>query len=288
MRKIGIQTDDFFGRKNYDEFFELMNKCGFDCIDYAGALDPASELGELSLSELEAKMREMRRAADKAGIEIYQMHGPWTWPIPNATTEERKVWTEFAKKCIIASAELGSPRYVVHPIMPFGPSGEEDREVYLAENRAFLTTLCETAKEVGSVICLENMPFVKQSLYTPCHMRDFIKEIPYDNIAVCLDTGHALYVGLKLEDSVRELGSCIQSLHVHDNFTNGDQHLMPFTAKGDWDGFSKALRECVPESVPLILETEPPKVLPTCVVDHFLKGFAMVAEHIVNIGENNG
>jgi len=285
MRKIGIQTDSAFENKDFERGFEIMKKCGFDSADFTALMDPVSELGVLPLGELKARLREIKRAADNAGIEIYQMHGTFVWPITNATAEERKAWTEFSQKGILAAAELGSPRYVIHPMMPFGPAGDEDSEVYLEANRVFLTELCKTAKEVGSVICLENMPFVKQSLHTPCQVRDFIKEIPYDNVAVCLDTGHALYVGLKLEESVRELGECIESLHVHDNFGNGDQHLMPFTAKGDWDGFAKAIGECVPESVPLILETEPSHKLPADIFEHLLKGFAMVAKHIVNIGE---
>ena len=285
MRKIGIQTDCAFGNKDVEFGFDFMKKCGFDSADYTYLLDPDSELGKLPLAELSASLRRVKKAADNAGVDIYQMHGQWTWPIPNNTPEERRVWTEFAKKCILASAELGSPRYVVHPIMPFGPGGEEDREFYLAENRDFLTELCKTAKDAGVVVCLENMPFVKQSLHTPQHMRDFIKEVPYDNIAVCLDTGHSLFVGLTLEESVRELGACIESFHVHDNFGNGDQHIMPFDGKGDWSGFARAVGECVPESVPLILETNPSHKLPDDVFEHLLKGYAMVAKHLVNMEE---
>ncbi len=285
MRKIGIQTDSAFENKDFDRGFEFMKKCGFDSADFTALMDPKSELGSLPDAELASRLRGIKRAADNAGIEIYQMHGIFVWPITNAAVEERKAWTDFAKKTILAARELGSPRFVIHPMMPFGPAGDEDREVYIEANRTFLTELCKTAKEVGTVICLENMPFVKQSIHTPCQARDFIKEIPYDNIAVCLDTGHALYAGLKLEDSVRELGSCIEAFHVHDNFITGDHHLMPFTAKGDWEGFAKAVHECVPESVPLILETEPSHKLPKEIFEHLLKGYAMVVKHIVNIGE---
>lgn len=282
MRKIGMFTDGVFKQHDFERGFELMKRCGFDCADYNGLDDPDSEFAKLTLTAMEKKMREVKAAADNAGIEIYQMHGPWTWPIPNGTAEERRIWTEYAKKCVTASAELGSPRYVVHPMMPFGPAGEENREVYLNENRIFLSELCTAAKKVGSVICLENMPFVKQSLYTPRHMMDFIAGLSFDNLKVCLDTGHALYVGIQPADAVRELGDVIGALHVHDNFGNGDHHLVPFTGKTDWTEFSAAVRECIPESVPMMLETWPSDRIPDAVRQHFLCGYAGTARFLAN------
>jgi len=286
MRKIGIFTDGVF-KTDFEHGFELMKRCGFDCADYNGLDDPTSDMAKLSLAETVSKMREVRRAADNAGIEIYQMHGPWTWPIPNSTAEERRSWIDYAKKCITASAELGSPRYVVHPMMPFGPSGDEDKAVYLWENRVFLTELCETAKEVGVTVCLENMPFVKQSLHTPRHMMDFVTELGFDNLKVCLDTGHAMFVGIQPYEAVRELSDMIGALHVHDNFGNGDQHLLPFCGKTDWDAFSSAVRDCIPESVPMMLETAPSDKLPPDVFETLLRGYAGTARFLAcDIKEN--
>ena len=280
MRKIGIQTGEFFGCKDYAEGFELIKRSGFECIDYAGLLDPKSELGMLSLSELEAKMREIKLAADNAGIPVYQMHGPWTAPVTNNTPEERRAWCDYAKKCILASAELGSPRYVVHPIMPFGVRGKEDPAFVYETNREFLSDICECAKTVGVNVCYENMPFPWMTVYSPKHIYDIVKELALDNLKICLDTGHSLIAEVQPADAVRELGSTIEAFHVHDNFGDVDRHLAPFAGKTDWDAFASAIRECVPESVPLILETAPSIKMGGDVFEYFLKGYAMIAARL--------
>lgn len=282
MRKIGIQTGEFFGR-NLSEFFALLKKCGFEYIDYAGLLDPASEGGKASPADMKAALGKIKSAADNAGIGIWQMHGPWTAPLPNLTEEERRAWTDYAKKCIIASEALGSPRYVVHPIMPFGVRGKEEPEVVYDCNRRFLTEICECAREVGVTVCFENMPFPWMTLYSEEHILQTVKELNLDNLKICLDTGHSLIGDVQPGEAVRKLGSLIEAFHVHDNFGDVDRHLMPFTAKGDWDDFAKAISECVPENVPLILETAPSKKLQKDVFEHHLKGYAMIAKQLVTV-----
>jgi len=284
MRKAGIQTGEFFGR-DLAVFFDLMNECGFDCIDYAGLLDPKSELGQLSESALEAKLGEIRRAADSAGVGIYQMHGPWVAPLTNNTPDERREWTDYAKKCITASAALGSPRYVVHPIMPFGVRGKEDPAFVYQTNREFLGEICECAKAVGVTVCYENMPFPWMTVYSAEHVYNIVKELDIPNLKVCLDTGHSLIAEVQPGDAVRMLGDTIGAFHVHDNFGDVDRHLMPFTAKGDWELFASAVKECVPESVPMILETAPSLKLPEEIFLQMLKAYAKIAKYLANYGE---
>lgn len=279
MRKIGIQTGEFFGR-SLDDFFALIKDCGFDCIDYAGLLNPKSELGMLSLPELSAKLRDIKLAADKAGIGIWQIHGPWVAPLTNNTPEERREWTDYCKKCILASAELGSPRYVVHPIMPFGVRGKEEPAFVYETNREFLTEICECAKNVGVTVCFENMPFPWMTVYSPKHIYDIVKELNLDNLKICLDTGHSLIAEVQPADAVRELGDTIEAFHVHDNFGDVDRHLAPFSGKTDWDAFAAALSECVPENVPLILETAPSRKMGEDAFEHFLIGYAMIARRL--------
>jgi len=281
MRKIGIQTGEFFGR-SLDGFFALIKGCGFDCMDYAGLLNPKSELGMLSLDELSVKLREIKLAADKAGIGIWQMHGPWVAPLTNNTPEERREWTDYAKKCILASAELGSPRYVVHPIMPFGVRGKEEPEFVYECNREFLTEICECAKTVGVNICYENMPFPWMTVYSPKHILNIVKKLNLDNLKICLDTGHSLIAEVQPGDAVRELGDAIEAFHVHDNFGDVDRHLVPFAGKTDWKAFAAELSECVPENVPLILETAPSRKMGEAAFEHFLKGYAMIAKRLVS------
>lgn len=278
MRKIGIFTDGVFKQNDFARGFELMKKCGFDCADYSGLLSPASEFGMLDGAELTAKMREVKIAADNAGVEIYQMHGPWTAPLPNLTPEERRAWTDYAKKCILASEVLGSPRYVVHPIMPFGVRGKEDPEVVYACNREFLTEICECARTVGVTVCFENMPFPWMTVHSPQHICGIINELGIDNLKMCLDTGHSLISDVEPADAVESFGAMIEAVHVHDNHKQTDTHLPPFSGKANWNRFAEAVAKNIPETVPLMLETTLSFDLPDDVREHLLCGYAGIAK----------
>lgn len=280
MRKIGIFTDGVFKQPDFERGFELIKRCGFDCADYSGLVNTQSEFGLLEGDALISKMREVKCAADRAGVEIYQLHGPWMAPLPNLTEEERRAWTDYAKKCILASEVLGSPHYIIHPMMPFGVRGKEDPEFVYESNRRFLGELCDTAEKVGVTVCLENMPFPWMTLYSELHVRDMVRELDRDNLKVCLDTGHSLVGGVQPRDAVRALGDAIEALHVHDNFGDTDRHLIPGQAKGEWDAFRLAVKECIPENVPMILETGPSHSYPADVREDLLRGYAGVAKYL--------
>lgn len=280
MRKIGIFTDGVFKQPDFECGFELIKACGFDFADYSGLINTASEFGLLDGAALTSKMREVKRAADRAGVEIYQLHGPWMAPLPNLTAEERRAWTDYANKCILASEVLGSPHYIIHPMMPFGVRGKEDPEFVLDSNRRFLNELCDTAEKVGVTVCLENMPFPWMTLYSELHVMDMVRQLGRDNLKVCLDTGHSLVGGVEPSEAVRALGDMTEALHVHDNFGDSDRHLLPGQGKADWTAFGLAVRECIPEGVPMILETGPSHSYPAEVRRSLLRGYAGVAKYL--------
>ena len=42
---------------------------------------------------------------------------------------------------------------------------------------------------------------------------------------------------------IRELGSRLQALHIHDNDKHGDSHQIPFSMKIDFNEIAKALKD---------------------------------------------
>ena len=77
-----------------------------------------------------------------------------------------------------------------------------------------------------------------------------------DYFTVCMDTGHTNKAtkfnrNPKVPEAIRRLGGAITVLHINDNNTVGDQHLLPFVDKSgwqlegtiDWDETIRALRE---------------------------------------------
>lgn len=258
--KTGIQLNDY--GKGYARFglerFQAAARQGFEAVDYEMA---PTEIALYALDDiqLQERMRADKEAAAKAHVIISQVHGPWRWPPQDQTDEDRRERMEKMKKSILATRYLGCRHWVVHPIMPYGTddlkSGHAEDTWRL--NVEFMTELLAYAKAQDVIICLENMPMRDFSLATPAQILTFVRAMNDDHFKICLDTGHvAVFPGLSVGDAVRELGSEIRVMHVHDNMGNSDAHMVPGTGVIDWQDFARALHEIGYDGV-FSLETAP-------------------------------
>jgi len=264
-----------------DAAWETMRAHGYTHGDY-GLANTEAEIFTCSEAEFEARLLGEKAAAQKAGVAIHQVHGPWRWPIRDSTEEDRAERMASMKKSIRGAAILGSPYWVIHPIMPFGvlDLGTEDEARTWQLNLEFMGELLKTAKEYGVTICFENMPFLKFSISTPEAIKRFVEEMNDENFQICLDTGHvSVFPELSLGDSVRSLGSHIKVLHVHDNDREHDRHFMPYFGKIDWAEFKAALRDIGYSGV-LSLEASPPKTLPTALYEKSLLLLSDIAKEL--------
>lgn len=278
MRKIGVETTAYFRLDGAEAGFRQMKEDGFDCADYQ--LDNTEiEPYTLDDSAFEARLAEHRKAVEAAGVEIYQVHGPWRYPPRDATPEDRAERLEKMKRCLWGASFLGASCMAVHPIMPFGPDANPDPACFHDLNLAFYSELCETAKQAGVTVCLENMPFHAHSIARPSEILRFVKEIGSDFMAVCLDTGHCAVLGVSPADAIREAGQYIRCVHIHDNDGRGDQHRLPYDGVIDWADFIDAMN-ILDTRVPFSLETKPSQKLPPAIYRYMLKGYAALAREM--------
>jgi sugar phosphate isomerase/epimerase len=225
-----------------------MRLHGFDCIDLnlAEVCNTPINIYMKTPEEFERILKDVKAAADKEGIEIYQCHGPWRHPPKDATEEDRAEWKAYMERGMYGNYILGCKYFVIHPIMPFGIEDvkigkqQETRDL----NIAFFTELVAFAKQYGVTICLENMPMRHFSMATPEQILEFVERFHEENFKICLDTGHvAVFPNLSIGDEVRRLGDYIKVLHIHDNMGNRDAHLYPGRGILDWPGFVRALED---------------------------------------------
>ena len=257
-----------------------MREFGFDACDYSALVIPGKGIFTLTDDERMRVLTKARENAAAAGIEIYQAHGPWVWPLDmlNGTPEGRKDWADAIRFDLDCCVVLGCPHLVVHPVMPFGGSSEPDEEGYLRINREFWADVLEHAEKTGVKLLLENMPFRTQSLSTCKAMVEFVRSFNTDSFAMCYDTGHALVFGENIADNIPIIGDKLLGFHVHDNDAKQDRHQAPYFGAADWPAFREAVKS-VPESVPLSLECNTGK-LPGHLRDDFLRGFAKIAREL--------
>ena len=284
--KIGVIADSMvstgYGRYGKNVYNKLK-EYGFSCSDF-NMMSTGTVLYKGEESEVNELLVTERKLADMAGIEISQVHGPWTMPIREVTPEGMQERMEKMKKSIRLTSVLGVKNWVIHPIMPYGLEEKEtelDPKTF-ESNFKFFTQLLETAKDCGVTICLENMPFENFSLSTPENILNLVNEINDDNFKICLDTGHVgTFADLNLADETRRLGNKIMALHVHDTRPGADLHQMPYYGSLDWESFAGALKDIGFDGT-FSLETTPLSKLPEDIFVSASLLLNQIAEKIVS------
>ncbi len=258
--KIGIIVSPYgraYGRYGKEKFLKVKQH-GYNAVDY-DLIDTNSELYSVNEEELKQIINAEKNAAQSAGIQISQIHGPWRWPPQDESPQEREERMDKMKRSVVITSLLGCDNLVIHPIMPCGIEdlkyGKQQETWDL--NVEFFKSLLAFAKQYGITICLENMPMPYFSIATPEKTLEFVKEINDDYFKICLDTGHvSIFPELSVGNEIRKLGNYIMVLHIHDNMGERDSHLYPTKGIIDWTEFVNALEEIGYDGV-LSLETTP-------------------------------
>ena len=244
MIKIGTADGSYLSRYGFEGGISRIAELGYECLDYQRFCDTETPLFQQDDVGFEKELKRQRRFIEATGLAINQTHGPWRWPINDSTPEDCAERFEKMFRSIVGTAILGCDKMVIHPIMPFGGDEGIHAQEAWEMNVEFMGRLCDIGRQHGVIVCLENMPFRCQSTSTPEAILKLARQIASPFCKVCLDTGHSLVMGVQPAVAVRQIGcEYLACLHVHDNNGEGDFHWLPYTGKGDWDAFTKALQE---------------------------------------------
>lgn len=279
--KIGMIVDEKGYGRFGDDKYKKLKEHGYDCADFDMS-NTETPLYEAAESEAVLMLQKEKQLAEKAGIEISQVHGPWTWPIREVTEEGRLERLESMKKSIRYTSLLGCKNWVIHPHMPFDIKdiGTGHEQMTYEKNIVFLRELLKVAKENDVTICLENMPMREFSLATPDKILDIVKEIDDEHFMICLDTGHvASFRELSVGDVVRNLGKYIKTFHIHDTMYDNDIHMMPYFGVINWEDFIDAMKEIKYKGV-FSLETLPSRKLSTPIFEQMSISLANLAREM--------
>lgn len=267
MLKLGVQTQNVIDDQNPAEGFAQLKRAGFSCADFSlHAYLKNTKLWRLELNtffdktvtELERFFTPHREAAREAGVAVHQMHMPYPLYVPGGGNANRYLREIVAPKSLWIGAFLQCRYIVVHGFKLAGLLGSEAAEWEQTEN--FLLALAPLAKQLGMVLCLENLygSVGGHLVEGPCcragRMAERIDRLNErcgaEVCGFCFDTGHANLVGLDFERFIKTLGRRLKVLHIHDNDGVADLHQLPFTfaasrentCSTDWEGFIRGLR----------------------------------------------
>ena len=226
------------GRRTPEEIFEHFAKTGLDGTDFdteyfAGKADFESEA--IRIGELAAKY----------GLDVSFGHLPFHKKLaarPDGK-EDDEAFRRLMLDAIKAASLMGIRRGVVHPIQIKSNPGDLDANFRL--NSEWFAPLLEQAANCNLELLIENMP--SYSTEGPCRYGSKADHI----IALadafgcgnCWDTGHANINGDDQAAEIIKLGSRLKGLHLNDNVTKIDAHLIPFFGTADWKGVMRGLKE---------------------------------------------
>ncbi len=269
MLSIGVQTKNVIEDSCPEEGYVRLRGMGFNCVDFSLNCylkntdlyrQKRNSFFDRSAEELKEYFAPHKKAAEASGVRIHQMHMPYPVYVPGGTrTLNDYLWKEVAPKSLQICSFLECRYLVFHGFKMVRYLGSEEKEWEQTEK--LIDFLAPTAKELGIVLCMENLydGFGGHLTEGPgCSVRKAVERIDRINekyrtevLGFCFDTGHANLVGIDMESFLTALGSRLKVLHIHDNDGISDLHQIPFVftksrenaPSTDWDGFIRGLRK---------------------------------------------
>lgn len=258
-KKIGVYLHHLQNKHGDKYVLDLAKKIGADAFDFTLCQHDISRAGDLyskGVSEVKKYFSDLKKYADSIGIEIRQTHGRLIGY--GVTPEGNETFIKNAELDLIAAAELGAKYCVVHTPAYNWVGGDRSDDEMRDIGFNLFNNILPYAKREGVKIAAETHG--DASKYGKMEFFGYINNLVElcekiktsteygDYICVCVDTGHT-NLAVKYEgnpsvgDAIRELGSLVEVLHLHDNNGKKDQHKIPMTGDIDWNDVLNALDE---------------------------------------------
>lgn len=260
MLKVSIQSAPWYREDAPEESIKFIHECGFEGIDYnidlhlrPDAIQKGDMTGFFSQTteDILRYYEPLKAALKKYGVEVVQMHAPF--PIyMDGLDEFNEFFITVIDKCCAVCEFLECSKLIVHPKnSPLDYDGEKKL------NLDIYRRMIPSAKRYGVTICLENLFIHYKGRFTEgvcsdvnefCWYVDTLNAEAGENVfGCCLDVGHAHLVKTNIYRFIKELGHRLVCLHIHDNTSTLDAHMIPFTQEPnegvDWENFIEALRD---------------------------------------------
>nr|WP_308656063.1 sugar phosphate isomerase/epimerase [uncultured Agathobacter sp.] len=265
MIKVGVQTKGILPEMGLEKGVALIAAAGFERVDfnldtflknsdvYAGRINT---FFDNDLESLLSYFEEYRKMFEKYGIKPSQMHAPYPILVPTRADVTDYMQKIVIPKSIAIAGRMQIPWVVMHP---FKLQYKYGLEVEQAMNLQYFQFIIPMLKEHHVGVCVENLyegvggRITEGTCANPTEAAwyvDVLNQLAGEELfGCCLDTGHMELTHREPADYIRQIGSRLKILHMHENDAIGDLHQMPYTFgtkpdEGvDWEDFCKALGE---------------------------------------------
>lgn len=185
---------------------------------------------------------EAKEAAAALGMDFVQAHAPGCTICGGDT--EREI--AAVKRSIEACGLLGIENMVIHSGFLSGFTYPDDMQAYCRANEPFFRALIPAMERYGVHILFENTTekHCRGGKFFPILGRDLNEMIAFMDhplFGAAWDVGHANMDDIDHAAQIKDLGSNLRAIHVHDNFGEKDIHLLPLMGSTDYDNFMQGL-----------------------------------------------
>ncbi len=218
----------------FSELFGLAKDSGFDGVELQHGDPPR----EFSHDDADAKLKEIRRAAEDAGVEIPSVM-PTSQDLGSVEPQKREAGVRVLERVCEQASALGAKVVLIVPgrVRPDCPYDECYRNA-----RESVAKLAQKAKSLDLILAVENV--WNRFLYSPFEFARFVDECG-EGAEAYFDVGNVMAHGFP-DQWIRILAKRVRAVHVKDYRTDrpgatGFCNLL----EGDvpWGKVMKGLRE---------------------------------------------
>lgn len=145
----------------------------------------------------------------------------------------RKQAIELNSEMLKAAVEIGASNMVVHL---YNEKVRRTKGETLYYAKEALKKLLPVAEKTGVTLAVENL----YHEWTISQINKLLDDLNHPLLGICLDTGHAALYSTP-QDELALCGNRLLGFHIHDNWLEDDDHLVPFRGKIDWQAFCSTL-----------------------------------------------
>jgi sugar phosphate isomerase/epimerase len=240
-------TCAFIDKVGAEKVFSMAQKAGLEAIDLGlmGGYNVELSIMKASDKEIEEYFTNLKKVADKYGIEVGQTHAFFP---SEYDSEEKFNWLlDQFEKNIKATALVGCKYIVIHPANyrpdEYGTERINDKTYRLYKALIPVLEKYDVYNAVENMWMSRDGVIMETGISNAREILKCIKEVGSDRFVTCLDSGHMLNVGRNLGDEARKLGKTLKIVHLHDNRWMRDSHEIPLFGETDWKDLMLALKE---------------------------------------------
>ena len=257
--RISLSILDLQKKYGDREAIDIAAKIGlsnvdFDLVFLKHSVDKEGDIYSLGKDAVREYYSSIADYAKERGVKIVQTHGRLVGY--GNTPEGDELFVKNAEMDCVATAALGA-KYTVFHTPAYNWVGDLPDTRMFDIGVSLYSSVLPFAKENGIKIAAEThgtaSKYNKMEFFgIPENLLELVRRVretspAADALCVCVDTGHtnlAVKMGYPaVGDVIRQLGSLVEVLHLHDNNGIKDQHKIVGTGIIDWKDTLAALDE---------------------------------------------